>query len=117
MMTAVSSEEMALGSDWSAPHAWGCSRASILDSHGHTLVIRGGSTAAYTWLDRTLRGHREAERMLLSSSLVRLRSLDALHVALAAMNGARTMVTFNRTLEGAAAGFGIVTSLGLPSDA
>ncbi len=55
--------------------------------------------------------------MLLSSSLVPLRSIDALRVALPAMSDARTSVTLNRPLERAAAGFGIATSPGLPSDA
>jgi len=68
-------------------------------------------------VDLTQEVHREAERMLLSSSLVPLRSLDALHVALAAMNDARTIVTFDRTLERAAASFGILTSPGPPADA
>ncbi len=68
-------------------------------------------------VDLTPEVHREAERMLLSSSLVPLRSLDALHVALAAMNDARTIVTFDRTLERAAASFGILTSPGPPADA
>ena len=48
--------------------------------------------------DLTPEVHREAERLLLSSSPVRVLSLDALHVALAAMNDARTIVTFDRTL-------------------
>jgi hypothetical protein len=63
-------------------------------------------------VDLTPEVHREAERMLLSSGLAPLRSLDALHVALAAMNDARTVVTFDRTLGRAAASVGMLTAPG-----
>ncbi len=56
--------------------------------------------------------HREAERMLLSSLLFPLRTLDALHLALAATNEARTILTFDQSLVRAAAGFGILTAPG-----
>jgi len=46
-----------------------------------------------------------------------LRPLDALYVALEAMNDARTIVTLNPAFERAAVGFGIATSPDLPSDA
>lgn len=51
--------------------------------------------------------HREAERILLSSALVPLRSLDALHLALAASGGAMTIFTFDRNLARAAGTIGL----------
>lgn len=54
--------------------------------------------------------HREAERMLLSSARVPLRTLDALHIALATAGEVRTILTFDRNLARAAAGFGILTA-------
>ena len=61
--------------------------------------------------------HREAERMLLASPLLPLRTLDALHLALAATNDARTILTFDQNLARAAAGFGLLTAPGLPGGA
>lgn len=54
--------------------------------------------------------HREAERFLLSSALVPLRSLDALHLALAASGGAMTVFTFDRNLARAAGTIGLLTA-------
>jgi uncharacterized protein len=54
--------------------------------------------------------HREAERMLLSSTIVPLRSLDALHLALAASGGVRAIFTFDRNLARAAGTFGLLTA-------
>jgi predicted nucleic acid-binding protein len=54
--------------------------------------------------------HREAERLLLSSALVPLRSLDALHVALAATSDVRAILTFDRNLARAAASCGILSA-------
>ena len=54
--------------------------------------------------------HREAERMLLSSARIPLRTLDALHLALATASEVRTILTFDRNLAKAAAGFGILTA-------
>ncbi len=61
--------------------------------------------------------HREAERMLLSSAALPLRSLDALHLALAASGGARTILTFDRSLARAAAAFGLLTAPDPPNGA
>lgn len=54
--------------------------------------------------------HREAERMLLCSPIASPRTLDALHLALAATSDARTILTFDRSLARAAAGFGLLTA-------
>jgi uncharacterized protein len=50
--------------------------------------------------------HRSAERLMLSSPLP-LRTLDALHLALATQAGAASMVTFDRRLGAAALSLGI----------
>ncbi len=54
--------------------------------------------------------HREAERFLLSSALVPLRSLDALHLALAASGHAMTIYTFDRNLARAAGTIGLLAT-------
>jgi Predicted nucleic acid-binding protein, contains PIN domain len=53
---------------------------------------------------------REAERFLLSSALVPLRSLDALHLALAASGHAMTIYTFDRNLARAAGTIGLLAT-------
>lgn len=52
--------------------------------------------------------HRAAERMLLMTRDVPLRTLDALHLAAAVETGARSIVTFDRRIIGAAPLAGIV---------
>ena len=54
--------------------------------------------------------HREAERMLLASALVPLRSLDALHLALATTGGAKTILTFDGNLARAAGTVGLLAA-------
>jgi uncharacterized protein len=51
--------------------------------------------------------HRRAERLLLTASLVPLRTLDALHVALAIEAGAATLVTYDPRLRDAASAHGL----------
>ena len=51
--------------------------------------------------------HRRAERLLLTASLVPLRTLDALHVALAVEAGAATLVTYDPRLRDAASAHGL----------
>jgi predicted nucleic acid-binding protein len=51
--------------------------------------------------------HRRAERLLLTASLVSLRTLDALHVALALEAGAATLVTYDPRLRDAASSQGL----------
>jgi predicted nucleic acid-binding protein len=51
--------------------------------------------------------HRRAERLLLAASLVPLRTLDALHVALALEAGAATLVTYDPRLREAASSQGL----------
>lgn len=54
--------------------------------------------------------HREAERLLLSLAEARLRSLDALHLALAIGAGARTLFTFDARLGAAGVAIGLATA-------
>ena len=54
--------------------------------------------------------HRRAERLLLASRTTPLRSLDALHLALAIDAHAATLVTFDVHLRAAAAGHGITVA-------
>jgi predicted nucleic acid-binding protein len=54
--------------------------------------------------------HRRAERLLLTSSGVPLRTLDALHVALALEARAATLVTYDPRLRAAAASQGLFVS-------
>ena len=51
--------------------------------------------------------HREAERILVASERVPLRTLGALHLALAAAAGARTIVTYDPRLAAAATAAGL----------
>jgi uncharacterized protein len=57
--------------------------------------------------------HREAERLLLSSR-VALRTLDALHLALAIQAAARSVATFDRQMATAAAALGM-TAVPVPT--
>ena len=54
--------------------------------------------------------HREAERLLFSTSAVPLRTLDALHLALAFSGSATHVLTFDRRTRDAAAhaGFNLI---------
>ena len=53
--------------------------------------------------------HRDAERMLLSTDSVPLRTLDALHVALALRAGANRLITFDTRMASAGALHGLQT--------
>jgi predicted nucleic acid-binding protein len=56
-------------------------------------------------LDPTV--HREAERLLLGTTAVSLRTLDALHIALAFSGAATHLLTFDRRMKEAAAQAGL----------
>jgi predicted nucleic acid-binding protein len=51
--------------------------------------------------------HREAERLLLSTTAVPLRTLDALHLALAFSGAATHLLTFDRRMREAALQYGL----------
>lgn len=68
------------------------------------------SDGLFLRVELTSEVHREAERMLLASPLLPLRTLDALHLASAATHDARTILTFDLNLARAAASFGLLTA-------
>ena len=61
-------------------------------------VLTDAASGSFRRLDLNPAVHREAERLLLTTESVPLRTLDALHVALAASGGARWVVTFDNRL-------------------
>lgn len=66
----------------------------------------GGS---FSRLDLSPNIHREAERLLLGTSSIHLRTLDALHVALAMSGGATHLITFDHRMRTAATQAGLRT--------
>lgn len=74
-------------------------REGVLDAR-HAGAIRDAllsdaRSGSFRTLDLSPSVHREAERMLLSTLSVSLRTLDALHIALAFSGRARRIVTFD----------------------
>src|SRR5262245_42541257 len=57
-------------------------------------IYRDAGSGAFTRLDLSPAVHRQAERMLLTTESVPLRTLDALHIALAFSGAAEIIVTF-----------------------
>jgi predicted nucleic acid-binding protein len=70
-------------------------------------VLSDAASGSFRLLDLNPAVHREAERMLLTTESVPLRTLDALHIALAVSGGARRVVTFDSRLAEAAALHGL----------
>jgi predicted nucleic acid-binding protein len=70
-------------------------------------VLADAQSGAFRRLDITPVVHREAERMLLSIESVALRTLDALHVAIALSGQAQSIVTFDLRMADAAALHGL----------
>jgi uncharacterized protein len=70
-------------------------------------VLRDLTAGEFRRPELTAAVHREAERLLMSiGSRVPLRAGDALHLALAALAGARVLVTFDRRMVAAARALG-----------
>jgi predicted nucleic acid-binding protein len=65
-------------------------------------VMSDVTSGCFRRLDLSPSVHREAERMLLSTESVPLRTLDALHIALAFSGSATRMITFDSRLADAA---------------
>ena len=86
-------------------------REGALDAEQATqiraAVVLDAKSGCFRRLERTPGIHREAERLLLSSESVALRTLDALHVALALSGPARRVITFDERMAGAAALLGL----------
>ena len=70
-------------------------------------VASDATSGSFRRLDMTPAIHREAERMLLSSDSLPLRTLDALHLALALSGAATRMITFDSRLADAAISQGL----------
>jgi predicted nucleic acid-binding protein len=66
-------------------------------------VLSDARSGSFRRLDLNPSVHREAERMLLSIESVALRTLDALHIALAVSGAATRMMTFDARMANAAA--------------
>jgi uncharacterized protein len=66
-------------------------------------VLSDAQSASFRRLDLNPTIHREAERMLLSAESIPLRTLDALHIALAISSKATYVATFDVRLAEAAA--------------
>jgi predicted nucleic acid-binding protein len=75
-------------------------------------VLSDTESGAFRLLDLNPAVHREAERMLLSTDSVALRTLDALHIALARQAEAAEIITFDARMADAAVLYGLgVTQL------
>lgn len=70
-------------------------------------VIADATSGSFRRLDLSPAIHREAERMLLSSDSPPLRTLDALHLALALSGAATRVITFDSRLADAAMSQGL----------
>ena len=70
-------------------------------------TLRDLTTGAFRRAELTGGVHREAERLLMGlARRVALRATDALHLALAAAEGARVLITFDRRMRAAARALG-----------
>jgi len=65
-------------------------------------VLSDAASGSFRRMDLSPFIHRQAERMLLSTESVPLRTLDALHIALAVSGEARRVITFDSRMAEAA---------------
>jgi predicted nucleic acid-binding protein len=70
-------------------------------------VLSDAGSGSFQRLDLNPSVHREAERMLFSTESVPLRTLDALHIALALSGAATRVITFDAHMANAAALHGL----------
>ncbi len=70
-------------------------------------VLSDAGSGSFRRLDLSPNIHRNAERMLLSAGSISLRTLDALHIALAASAEAGRMITFDGRMAEAAVLYGL----------
>lgn len=73
----------------------------------HDAILADARSGSFRRLDITPSTHRQAERLLLSTGSVALRTLDALHIALALSGHAQLVVTFDLRMADAAALHGL----------
>lgn len=78
-------------------------REGVLDAeNAHAIrdtLLSDARSGLFRTLDLSPAVHREAERMLLSTLTVSLRTLDALHIALALSGRARRVVTYDNRMS------------------
>jgi len=73
----------------------------------YRTVLRDVAREEFRSIELTRSVHREAERLMMAlGDRVSLRAADGLHLALAALAGARTLVTFDRRMAAAARAMG-----------
>ena len=72
-------------------------------------VSADADSGSFERLDLTPSVHREAERLLLGTDSPGLRTLDALHIALALAHAATHVLTFDRRMREAASQAGLKT--------
>lgn len=72
-------------------------------SRVRTAVLSDADSGSFAVLDLDPDVHREAERLLLTAESINLRTLDALHIALAVLGQASHLITFDRRRQEAAA--------------
>jgi predicted nucleic acid-binding protein len=70
-------------------------------------VLADADSGAFGRLDLNPKVHREAERLLFATDSLSLRTLDALHIALAISGSASHVLTFDRRMREAAAQVGL----------
>jgi predicted nucleic acid-binding protein len=70
-------------------------------------VLSDAQSGSFRRLDLSPVIHRQAERILLSTDSIPLRTLDALHIALAIFGEAKSIVTFDVRFAAAAAVHGL----------
>ena len=73
----------------------------------HEAVLADAESGYYRCLDVSPLIHRDAEHLLLSSESVPLRTLDALHIALALSGTAERVITFDVRMASATVAHGL----------
>jgi predicted nucleic acid-binding protein len=73
----------------------------------HRRILADVDEGIYSRSDLTPETHREGERLLLAIDDVPLRAADALHLALASLSGAASIVTYDQRLAEAAIRIGL----------
>lgn len=73
----------------------------------HRMILLDIHSGIFLKTDLLPETHREAERLLLAAGEASLRAADALHLALASLAGAASIVTYDRRLAAAALSTGL----------
>ena len=84
-------------------------------AEAYRALVSDVADGGFLQTELTGRVHREAERLVMAlGDRVPLRAADGLHLALAALTGARTLVTFDRRMAAAARMLGTFDLVGSP---